>query len=148
LEDGLLLLFGQPAVVAELAVLRRSVPGRHPAFFDHLGYRRGPAGGLLVSRQREGSDVALAMALDTAFLKDASNLVREGDLALALDRLHSTDEAAGDRGFRLADGLAGEQFVQGGFEIGTAGLVTRVADAELIVDPAPIADDALAVEDE
>ena len=52
------------------------VPRRHAALAHDLLDHRRPADDLLVIREREGRDFAVAMTLDAAILQDASDLVR------------------------------------------------------------------------
>ena len=147
--DQLLLLGRQPAVVGEVAVLRVGVPRRHPPVLDHLGDHVGPAGRLLVLGQRERPDLAGPMALDAAAVEDRGDVLGERDRAVRGRLLRPADQAAGDVGRRLADRLAGEQFVQSaGPGRGSCGLSRCTPTAYWSSIAAAVADDPLVVEHE
>ena len=60
--DAAFFLVGEPAVVLEFSILGVGEPGRHSLVADHFTDRLGPADGVAVRCQREGSDFACLMA--------------------------------------------------------------------------------------
>ena len=146
--DRPLLLGAQPGLVGERAVLGAGVPGRHPAGLHHLVDHLGPAGGLLVRRQRERRDLPLAVAGDAAVAEDARHLLRVGDGRIPLGLGDPADPAADGLGPRRGDGTAGQQVVERVGQVATRRRRPVDAEAELVVHPAAIAHHPARVEHE
>src|SRR5262245_29968827 len=88
------------------------------------------------------------MAFLTFILEDAGHLVAVSDGSGFPGPGSAGDQAAFYRRRRLGHLLAGQHFLDGLGQIVAFRLRPLVADAELIVDPALIANDALAIEDD
>src|SRR6185295_1271502 len=97
---------------------------------------------LVVLEQREGADLARAVALDAALLEDRLDVLVEGDLAGRRLARRSRrdgrflDRAAGGLGGRHGRRLAREHGLDGIDEVVLRRRVLRVADAVLVVDGA------------
>ncbi len=90
---------------------------------------------------------AQSMAANAALMQDGGDVLGIGDFALRYSPLDSADEAADWLLSRLAHVFAREQVVE---RVGKKALRrdrARIAYTELVVDPAPVADDALGIDD-
>ncbi len=88
------------------------------------------------------------MAFDTAMLEDRGNVLAIGHRTLPGLSWYAADETAGGWCRGLADRLAGQQFFQGQGQVPAADLRPAIADTVLVIDPAPVANHAVAVEHE
>src|ERR1051325_9814214 len=89
-----------------------------------------------------------AVALLAVLLEDARDVFGVGDLAVFFRLADPADQAARYRRRRAADGLAGQDLVQGQGQVAARRLRPGHVDAELVVDASLVADLALAVQDE
>ena len=132
----------------EAAKLPARMPGGHPLVADHLSDHFGPAGRLVVGRQRERRDVTAAVAFDASIPEDVGDAVGIGDRRACLGLPHPADEAADGVRSRHGHALSGEEFVQGVGQLIPPGLLPDIAHAVLVVDAARITNHAVAIEHE
>ena len=105
-------------------------PRRHATLVDHFANRFTPAHGVVVAGQRKRTDLAGAMALDAAILKQPRDLIGVGHFAVGRLWL-AADEAAHGLHLGLAHFLAGQEFVDGN---GQSVIKSRFASEEVSVD--------------
>ena len=124
------------------------MPRRHSTIEHDLFNCLCPTRNFLVFRQRKRGDVAFAVAFDATFLQQRGDVIRISHRAVRLRREDTADKAAFGFRDRLGDFLPGEQFVDGFPQIASCRLVADDANAVLVVNAAPITDDAILIENE
>ena len=130
-----------------MTIARIGVPRGHTLLLDHFANGLGPGNRVVIAQERHGGHLPGPVAFLAILLQDAHDLVAEGDAAVGLRRRGPGDDATRGVRSRLAHRLARQHLVQGLGEVGAGRLDPFVADAELIVDAAAIANLVLAVQD-
>ncbi len=123
-------------------------PWRHTIVFDDFADRIFPANDVVIASKRERSQFPVTMALDTAFVEDARNLIRVGHVSRCRNLLHATDVAP-DR-FRFGDRhvFTIYQFRNGITQELLFGLITNQSHTILVVDLTLVANFAIRIEQE
>ena len=126
----------------EVPVFRICVPGRHTARIHRLNDRFAPTCDLIVVRQRERTNLARSMALDTMLVQNPRYLVAKRDVRSGRRGIHrrfySADQATCRFGTGNCDRRSIQQLIQRKLQVMTCWLLASDSWLVLIVDASAI----------
>src|SRR5262249_54632789 len=146
--DEALLFVGQARVVGELAVGGIGVPGRPAIGAADFPNRVRPGSRILIIGQGEGSRLIGPVTGLTKLFGHRCYLFTVCDLSLVLEFPNSAYQTAGRYRYGAADGLSGQQFIDGDCQVTPAHVGPACSDGVLIVNAPTVANDAILVEQE